>query len=131
MVNKLSQFMYAPSEMHWGIVKLLLRYLNGSRDFDICLLTDTPLTLHGFSDMDCAGDLDDQCSISAEYRAITSVTSEFQWIKSLLTELLLLVITHVMLFTDNLGVTYLSVNSVFHSQMKHLVIDYHFVHDLV
>ena len=35
------------------------------------------------------------------------------------------------LFSDNLGATYLSANPVFHSRMKHLAIDYHFVRDLV
>ena len=34
------------------------------------------------------------------------------------------------LFSDNLGVTYLSANHVFHSRMKYLAIDYHLVHDL-
>ena len=35
------------------------------------------------------------------------------------------------LFSDNLGTTYLSATPVFHSRMKHLAIDYHFIHDLV
>ena len=35
------------------------------------------------------------------------------------------------LFLDNLGATYLSPNPVFHSLMKHIVIDYHFVCNLV
>ena len=35
------------------------------------------------------------------------------------------------LFSDNLCATYLSANPVFHYRMKHLAIDYHFVHDLV
>ena len=35
------------------------------------------------------------------------------------------------LFSDNLGVTYLSSNTVFHSRMKRLEIDYHCVRDLV
>ena len=35
------------------------------------------------------------------------------------------------LFLDNLGATYLSANSIFHFRMKHFVIDYHFVRDLV
>ena len=33
------------------------------------------------------------------------------------------------LFSDNLGATYLSANHIFYSHMKHLMIDYHFVHD--
>ena len=35
------------------------------------------------------------------------------------------------LFSNNLGVTYLSANLVFHSRMKHLAINHHFIHDLV
>ncbi|KAG6477837.1 hypothetical protein ZIOFF_061269 [Zingiber officinale] len=44
-VNKLSQFIHVPSETHWGAVKHLLRYLNGTRDLGIRLLADTPLLL--------------------------------------------------------------------------------------
>ena len=51
-VNKLSYFMHAPSEHHWGVVKRLLRYLNDTRSLGIWLLVDTPLRLHGFSDVD-------------------------------------------------------------------------------
>ena len=35
------------------------------------------------------------------------------------------------LYSDNLGATYLSKNLFFHSQMKHLAINYQFVRDLV
>ena len=35
------------------------------------------------------------------------------------------------MFSDNLGTTYISANLVFHSRMKHLAIDYHFVRGLV
>ena len=35
------------------------------------------------------------------------------------------------MFSDNLSVTYLSANPVFHYCMKHFAIDYHFVRDLV
>ena len=59
------------------------------------------------------------------------VTAELQWVKSLLSKLLALVRLQPTLFLDNLGATYLSANPIFHSRMKHLAIDYHFVRDLV
>ena len=52
VVNKLSQFMHTSSEHHWGVVKRLLCYLNGTRSLGIKLLIDTPLTMHGFFDAD-------------------------------------------------------------------------------
>ena len=52
VVNKLSQFMHAPSEHHWKAVICLLCYLNGMRSLGIRPLANTPLTLHGFSDLD-------------------------------------------------------------------------------
>lgn len=56
-VNKLFQFMFmhAPSERHWCAVKRLLRYLNGTRDYGICLRSSPSLYLHSFSDADWAG----------------------------------------------------------------------------
>ena len=60
-----------------------------------------------------------------------AAAAELQWVKLLLSELLTPVRLSPTLFSDNLGVTYLSTNLVFHSYMKHLAIDYHFVRDLV
>ena len=70
-------------------------------------------------------------STEAEYHAIAAAAAELQWVKSLLLELLVPVQPSPTLFSDNLGATYLSTNPVFHSLMKHLAIDYHFVHNLV
>ena len=121
------------------------------------LLADTPLTLHGFFNADWVGNPDDRTFICAffflwcypiswsstkqhtvtrssteiEYRGITTTVVELQWLKSLLLELLAQVQLPPTLFSDNLGATYLSVNPVFHVCIKHLVIDYYFVHNLV
>ena len=112
--------------------------------------------MHGFSDTDWAGNPEDhtstdafliflgvnpisrssikQCivtrsSIEVEHHAIA--TTELQWVKSLLSDLLAPMHLLLTLFSNNLDATYLSVNPVFHSRMKHLMIDYHFVCDLV
>ena len=65
-MNKLSQFMHCPSEHHWGAVKRLLRYLNGTHTFGIRLRMSSSLTLHGYSDADWAGNLDD-CTSTGVY----------------------------------------------------------------
>ena len=54
--------MHASSEHHLGEVERLFRYLNGMRSLGIRLIADTPLILHGFSDTDWAGNLDDHTS---------------------------------------------------------------------
>ena len=51
--------------------------------------------------------------------------------KSLLSELLAPMQLLPSLFSENLGATYLFSNLVFPSHIKHLAIDFHFVHDLV
>ncbi|KAL5545552.1 hypothetical protein UlMin_005239 [Ulmus minor] len=58
-VNKLSQYMHAPTTDHWSFVKRLLRYLCGT------LNEDLPLNLKAYSDADWAGDKDDFSSTSA------------------------------------------------------------------
>ena len=67
----------------------------------------------------------------AEYRAIVDAAAKLQWVKSLLSELLIPVQSPPTLFSNNLGVTCLSVNPVIYSHMKHLAINYHFVPNLV
>ena len=57
--------MHTSFEHHWGVVKCLLRYLNGTRSLGIKLLTDSPLTLHCFFDENWAGNLDDHTSTRA------------------------------------------------------------------
>ncbi|GKV17068.1 hypothetical protein SLEP1_g27621 [Rubroshorea leprosula] len=70
-------------------------------------------------------------STEAEYQALAVATSELVWIKNLLVELGVPCPQSLALFCDNVGATYLSLNPVLHSRMKHIAIDLHFVHDLV
>ena len=61
-VNKLSQFMYSPSETHWQALKRLLRYLKGTLSFGLHLCRRPSHRLYAFSDADWAGDRDDRKS---------------------------------------------------------------------
>lgn len=150
--------MQSPTEAHWYALKRLLRYLVGTINRGLLLRQDTPLSLHAFSDADWARDKDDYISTSAyivylgtnpiswssrkqktrarssteaEYRAVASTAAELLWLKNLFTELKLSISTQPVIYCDNLAATYVSANPVFHSKMKHLALDYHFVRENV
>lgn len=150
--------MHAPTDIHWQAVKRVLRYLGGTPSNGILLRRNNPLSLHAYSDADWAGDSEDyvstnayivylghnpicwsskkqkgvaRSSTEAEYRAVANAASELRWICSLLGELGITLTTAPTIYCDNMGATYLSANPVFHSRMKHLALDYHFVRDQV
>lgn len=157
-VNKLSQFMHRPTDLHWLAAKRVLRYLAGSRDRGIFLRRNTNLSLHAFSDSDWAGNRDDytstgayivylggnpvvwsskkqktvaRSSTEAEYQCVADTAVELQWIMSMLKELGISSIPTPVIYCDNVGATYLCANPVFHSRMKHVALDYHFIRQLV
>jgi hypothetical protein len=67
-------------------------------------------------------------STIVEYKVVANATSKIMWLHTLLKEI---GIPHVSLWCDNLRVTYLSVNPVFHVRTKHIEFDYHFVREWV
>ena len=50
-----------------------------------------------------------------------------KWIQSLCAELGLFLKNSPVLLCDNVGAVYLTANPVFHSRMKHVEIDFHFI----
>ncbi|WRX13866.1 Reverse transcriptase [Theobroma cacao] len=157
-VNKLAQFMHSPTETHWSVAKRILRYLKYTIYHGLFLQRHQQLCVNAFTDADWAGNRDDRTSTSTyiiylggnaiswcskkqksvtrsstevEYEALASCAVEVLWIQNLLRELQVKYLSSPQIFCDNIGATYLSVNPVFHSHMKHISIDYHFVRDHV
>lgn len=157
-VNKLSQFMHIPTEDHWQAAKRILRYLAGTPTHGIFFSVSNKLVLHAYSDADWAGDSDDyvstnsyivylgrhpiswtskkqngvaRSSTEAEYRAVANTASELSWICNLLSELGITLLSPPVVYCDNVGATFLCANPLFHSRMKHIAIDYHFVRNQV
>lgn len=69
--------------------------------------------------------------MEAEYRSLANAASKTMWLLGLLNELGFPLKAPPSLLCDNLGATHLSLNLVYHSCMKHIQIDLHFVRDLV
>jgi len=52
IVNKVCQFMHAPTESHWATIKCIIRYLKGTSSYGLHHTRGSSLTLHGFIDID-------------------------------------------------------------------------------
>ena len=149
--------MHQPTQIHFQQLKRVLRYLKLTINHELMLKKPKHLQLHAFSDADWGGNIDDRTSTSAyiiyfggnpvswlskrqrtvarssteaEYRSVANATAEVMWLLNLLQELGLPSLKPT-LFCDNIGTTYLCSNPVFHSRMKHIAMDYHFVRQQV
>ncbi|GLU13627.1 hypothetical protein SLE2022_302520 [Rubroshorea leprosula] len=136
-VNNLSLYTHCPTEMHWQVVKRILRYLKHTMCHVLLIRPTSSLVPHAFSDSDWAGDKDTcvstigyivflgatpisskaskqkvvaQSSTKAKYRALATASFGLVWVLHLLTELGFPIGALPVLYCDNVGTTYLSSN---------------------
>ncbi|XP_059638772.1 secreted RxLR effector protein 161-like [Cornus florida] len=79
VISLLSRFMHNPSQIHVGASKRVLRYIQGTLDFDILYEKNVDAKLFGFgdSDSDWAGCIDDMRS-TFDY-AFSLGSGAFSW----------------------------------------------------
>jgi histone deacetylase 1/2 len=158
-VNKVCQFLHAPTSTHWTSVKRILRYVKSTINIGLTIPKSNSLCMSAFSDADWVGSVDDRCSTGgfvvifgsslisswsarkqtlvalssteAEYKALANATAEVIWLESLLAKLGVRLKVALRLWCDNLGDTYLSANPVFHARAKHIEFNFHFVRERV
>ncbi|KAG9441433.1 hypothetical protein H6P81_017287 [Aristolochia fimbriata] len=70
-------------------------------------------------------------SSEAEYRTLAIAAAEATWVLQLFQELKLFVFSPPVIWCDNQSVTYIAANPVFHSRVKHVELDYHFIRERV
>lgn len=68
-------------------------------------------------------------STKAEYRAVANAAVEVRWICNIFTELGLPHPVKPVIYCNNVRATFLCATPVFHSRMKHIAIDYHFIRE--
>lgn len=134
-INKVCQFLHAPTDMHWTAVKRILRYLKYTQGTELSIKKSDSSLVSAFSDADWAGCLDDRhssggfavffgsnlvswsarkqatvsrSSTEAEYKSLANATAEIIWVQTLLKELRIKQPQAASLWCDNLGATYLS-----------------------
>jgi histone deacetylase 1/2 len=157
-VNKVCQYLHAPTTTHWTAIKRIIRYLKSTIPAGLTFTKSSSTLISAFSDADWAGCVDDRrstggfaiflgsnliswsarkqptvsrSSIEAEYKSLANATAEVIWLETLLKELGIKLSERPCMWCDNMGATYLSANHVFHARTKHIEIDFHFVRERV
>ncbi|MCH84454.1 retrovirus-related Pol polyprotein from transposon TNT 1-94, partial [Trifolium medium] len=155
-VQQLSQFLDAPTSLHFKAAHKVLRYLKGNPGTGLFFPRNSSLNLSGFSDADWGGCPDSRKSITgycffigqslicwkskkqltiskssseAEYRALASATCELQWLTYLLRDLKVQTVKASTLYCDSQSAIYIASNPVFHERTKHIDIDCHIVRE--
>jgi hypothetical protein len=107
LVNKICQFLHAPTTVHLMATKRVLRYVKGTTNLGLQIVRSPSMLVSGFSDVDWVGCIDDRrsttwfvvfldcnivswsarkqptvsrSSIEAEYKAIANVIAEIMWV---------------------------------------------------
>ncbi|KAK4354402.1 hypothetical protein RND71_026596 [Anisodus tanguticus] len=150
--------MQNPDNMHLQAVKRILRYVKGTINHGLRIISQFSFILYGLSDADCAG-----CTITrrsnagynvylgangvswssrkkntvarssdeAEYGTLAAAAVVITWISYILQDIGMYIKTAHILFCDNLSSLYMIINPVMHVRTKHVELDYHFVREKV
>ena len=153
-VHIVSQFVSAPTTVHWAVVVRILRYLRGTCFQSLLFPSTSSFELCAYSDADWASNPTDRksttgfciflgdsliswkskkqvvvsrSSTEAEYRAMASTTTEIVWLRWLLADMGIPLSSPTPMYCDNKSAIQISHNSVFHERTKHIEIDCHII----
>ena len=158
-VNKLCKYMSNPGEVHWRLLKHLLRYLKGTRQAGLHYqFGDGACKLIGYTDSSFADCVDTgrstlaytfflgsaiitwyskcntyvtTCTNHSEYSALALGAKEAEWLVMLMTQLdTKNTHTPVPIYVDNSGIVSMVLNPVDHAANKHVKLNCHYTREL-
>jgi histone deacetylase 1/2 len=156
-VNQLCQFLHCSTNTHLTAAKKVLRYLKGTLQFGL-QFNKGSLQLNGFCDSNWAGNPDDRKSTSGyciylgscliswtakkqsvvarsstkvEYRSMAHTIAELYWLRMLLKELHIFLLTTRCIWVDNISALALSSNPIFHARTKYIEVNYYFIREKI
>ncbi|GJU70233.1 retrovirus-related pol polyprotein from transposon RE1 [Tanacetum coccineum] len=104
LVNKLSHFMHAPTQLYLQASRRVLRYLKGTIHHGLFLNRKSPITLTSLSLIQIRVNYVSGSSTEMEYKALANASARMTWVKF-----------HLLIR-----------ESVYHSRMKHVALDYQY-----
>ena len=155
-VTLLSRFMHCASELHLQAAKRIVRYVKGTLSYGIKYSHLQNLMLHGYSNSDWAGSMDDMKSISgycfsfgsgmfswcskkqdnvaqstteAKYAVATAAVNQAIWIRKILAHLHMNQLEPTKIYVDNQAAISIANNPVFHGRTKHFKIKLYFLRE--
>lgn len=158
-VNCLSKFNNKHSQTHWGAVKRVFRYLQGTKKIKLCYSRDGASEIQAYSDADWANDPNDRRSVTgyllmmqggpiswsskrqqtialstteAEYMAVSATTQEVMWMKGLNSELQPKTKSDpVIIYCGNQSAIHLGMTNSYHPRTKHIDVGHHFIREKI
>nr|GEV28658.1 ribonuclease H-like domain, reverse transcriptase, RNA-dependent DNA polymerase [Tanacetum cinerariifolium] len=157
-VGLLSRFMQEPREQHMKAIRQVLRYVKGTKDYEITYKHNGGNKIHGFSDSSYGVNTQEGkgttgiifyygessinwstqkqaivalSSCESEFIATTAAATQALWLKRLLSKLTHFQEEKVTIQVDNKSAIALMKNPVFHERSKHIDTKYHFIRECV
>ncbi|XP_031268154.1 secreted RxLR effector protein 161-like [Pistacia vera] len=141
-VNKLNQFLQAPTELHWQACKRVLRCIKGTLNFGLQLKPASSLHAKCYADVDWGSNVEDRRSTSGycvylgpnliqwssskqkvialsstevEYRALAQTATRAAWLQIMFTTLGISLYSTPVIWCDNVSASELASNPIFHA----------------
>uniref|UniRef100_A0A803P518 Reverse transcriptase Ty1/copia-type domain-containing protein n=1 Tax=Cannabis sativa TaxID=3483 RepID=A0A803P518_CANSA len=129
VVNKLSQFLKQPTNVHWGATKRILKYLKDDRKpvVGCCVFLGDALLSWSSKKQTVVA----RSSTKSKYRALAQLVVEMSWLQELLRELMFKCSSVPVIWCDNLSASALAASPMYHAQTKHIELNVHFARNKI